>query len=239
MKDTHSSAESSDSEDEEYIEGHDDKDSEEEELEELRNLGKTQPTNSSASSVENGSVQPTIPEEPQQNSPTQRKHSAPPKSCSLDQILESKKITSSNSFDSLSNDKERENVINATGKEKTRPKMQKQPAFSFDIPPRKTSKEKSNSRKFSSESDPGLSTEYEKSQHSRLHRKGAFKASRGTRSNGSDTSPQTQSSGQDKWANRRYVSCQHHHCHHQYYYHDYFYHNHFTVIITTSTFHWA
>lgn len=225
MKDTHSSAESSDSEDEEYIEGHDDKESEEEEVEYLRNPSNTQPANSNASSVENGSVQPTIPEEPQQISPTQRKHSAPPKSSSFDQILEPKKITSSNSFDSLSNDKEKENIVNATGKDKTRPKMQKQPAFSFDILPKKTSKEKSNSRKFSSESDPGVSTEYEKSQHSRLHRKGAFKASRGTRSNGSDTSPQPQSPGQDKWANRRYVCCYHYH----YYY---CYHNHFTVIIT-------
>lgn len=200
VKDTHSSAESSDSEDEEYIEGHDDKESEEEELEELRSTAATQPTTGNAPLVENGSAHHAIPEEPQQVPASPRKHSAPPKSASLDQILESKKMTSSNSFDSLSD--ANENKVSASGREEARPRMKKQSAFNFDLGARKTSKD---NRKFSTESDPGVSTEYQRSQHSRLQRQGAFKASRGGRGNASSNSSQPQSPGQDKWANRRFV----------------------------------
>lgn len=191
VKDTHSSAESSDSEDEEYIEGDDDKESEEEELEELRGTA-----TADTAYVENGSADGTIPEEPQRVSARPKKHSAPPKSCSFDQVTEEKKMTSSNSFDSLSGKE-------STTSKEARPRIKKQSAFNFDINIKKSYKDNSDVRKVSTESDPGLSTEYQQSQHSRLHRKGAFKVSRNGRSTTSAPSPQ--SPGQDKWANRRYV----------------------------------
>lgn len=203
MKDTHSSAESSDSEDEEYIEGEDDKESEEEELEEMR---ATNTTTDNIEQLENGTTNITIPEEPESAPVPLKKHSAPPKSCSFDQLLENKKMVTSNSFDSLSEKVSRD----MAGKE-GRPKMKKESAFNFDMTFKKAPKEKTENRKIS---DPGPPTEFEKSEPSRLHRRGAFKGSRNTRSNTSTSSappdlqprPQSpQSPGQDRWANRRYV----------------------------------
>lgn len=202
VKDTHSSAESSDSEDEDYIEGRDDKESEEEELEEMRSTDTNTDTNTNTSTntdqLENGTTHSTIPEEPERVTVPLKKHSAPPKSCSFDHIVEDKKIMTTNSFDSLSE----KDSGDAAGKE-GRPKIKKQSAFNFDISFKKAPKETSESRKIS---DPGPSTEL---QQSRLQRRGAFKGSRNNRSNTSsssappDLAPQPQSPGQDRWANRR------------------------------------
>ena len=181
MKDTHSSAESSDSEDEEYI---DDKESEEEELEEHKN-SPTQPL------TENGIIQHTILEENWQTQP-KRKTSEIPKGSSLDQVdLESKKMTSSKSFDSLSSKKE--SKVDARD---IKPRIKKTSAFSFDVQNKKTSKD---NRKFSTESDPGVTTEYQRAQHPRLQRQGAIKGSRMNKEEAArPTSP-----NQDKWATRR------------------------------------
>ncbi|XP_045107794.1 cytosolic phospholipase A2-like isoform X2 [Portunus trituberculatus] len=186
VKDTHSSAESSDSEDEEYIEGHDDKESEEEEVEEHKS-SPAQPL------AENG-LQYSIPEEDQQTQP-KRKTSEITKGRSLDQMdVDNKKMTSSKSFDSLSSEKE--GKVNGRDKGDIRPKMKKTSAFSFDLQNKKASKD---IRKFSTESDPGVSTEYQKAQHPRLQRQGAMKGSRMNKEEASrPTSP-----SQDKWATRR------------------------------------
>ncbi|MPC48241.1 Cytosolic phospholipase A2 [Portunus trituberculatus] len=185
VKDTHSSAESSDSEDEEYIEGHDDKESEEEEVEEHKS-SPAQPL------AENG-LQYSIPEEDQQTQP-KRKTSEITKGRSLDQMdVDNKKMTSSKSFDSLSSEKE--GKVNGRDKGDIRPKMKKTSAFSFDLQNKKASKD---IRKFSTESDPGVSTEYQKAQHPRLQRQGAMKGSRMNKEEASrPTSP-----SQDKWATR-------------------------------------
>lgn len=178
VKDTHSSAESSDSEDEEYIEGHDDKESEEEELEEPKSPC-AQPL------TENGIMQHAIPEEDQQTQP-KRKTSEIVKGKSLDEVdVESKKMTSSKSFDSLSSEK--------GGKNKSRSSKS---AFNFDIQSKKTSKE---NRKISTESDPGVTTEYQRAQHPRLQRQGAVKGSRINR----DVAARPTSPSEDKWATRR------------------------------------
>uniref|UniRef100_A0A0P4VYZ5 Phospholipase A2 n=1 Tax=Scylla olivacea TaxID=85551 RepID=A0A0P4VYZ5_SCYOL len=190
MKDTHSSAESSDSEDEKYIEGHDDKESEEEELEEHKSTP-AQPL------VENGITQHTIPEEDRQIQP-KRKTSEIPKACSLDQAdVEDKKITSSRSFDSLSSEKEgKTDQTDPKDKGDIRPRIKKASAFSFDLQSRKTSKD---NRKFSTESDPGVTTEYQRAQHPRLQRQGAIKGSRINK----EEAAQPTSPSQDKWATRR------------------------------------
>ncbi|KAG0712643.1 Cytosolic phospholipase A2 [Chionoecetes opilio] len=188
-KDTHSSAESSDSEDEDHIEGQDDE-SESEEGDDLR---------LTTSNDLRNSTQETIPEEGRL-SPPLRKVSDIPKGSFSDQSHEEKKITTSQSFDCLSSgDKE------GKGKE-GRHRPRKQSAFSFELPGRKTSKDskdknnKPDNRKFSTESDPGMTTEYQRLQHPRLHRQGAMKASRTTRG---DALPKVSSPGQDRWANRR------------------------------------
>lgn len=197
MKDTHSSAESSDSEDEEYIEGRDDES--EEELEELEN-STSQPSNLSL--MKNGISQDTIPEEDSQTSNPVRKTSHPPLGSSLDQNHVDTKITSSKSFDCLSAASEKEGKVDVKGKEDTRSRIKKHSAFSFDLNYKKTSKgNKIDNRKFSTESDPGVSTEYQRTQQPRLSRQGAIKASRRNR----DEAPQATSPSQDKWATKRYV----------------------------------
>ena len=141
-----------------------------------------------------------VPEEDRQTPELVRKISDIPKGSSLDQIdMATKKMIASKSFDSLSTFQGNENKMDAKSKGDVRQKIRKQSAFNYDVPNRKTSKEH---RKFSTESDPGVTTEYQRTQPSRLHRRGAVKA---TRVNKSEAVPST-SPSQDKWASRRYVT---------------------------------
>lgn len=196
VKDTHSSAESSDSEDEEYIEGDDDEYSEDEESDEHGNMSQSK----SLPHMRNGMSQDTIPEEDKQTHAPVRRVSDLPKGSSLDEAqVNDKKITSSKSFDSISTSSTKQGKDDAKGKGDSKSRTRKESAFTFDLPGRKTSKDGKMNRKVSSESDPGVTTEYQRTQHPRLHRQGAFKSSRANKEEAS----QAPALNQDKWTTRR------------------------------------
>lgn len=208
IDDTHSSGESTDSEDEKYIEGRDDKDSEDDENENI--INETQPLPADCHTTENGGSCNIIPEEDSVDSsirtkqksstlPKQQSTLAGPTSDSVQGILTCKSLDCL-SLETMSDRKNNNNNNSISIKTEPKPKPRKQSqGFNFEIPTtkRKTSKD---NRKFSTESDPGVRTEFQTASSSKLHRQGAVK---GSRLKKDSTVKDPPASGPQAWANRR------------------------------------
>lgn len=200
MDDTHSSGESSDSEDEIYIEGNDDKESEEEEFEYLQN---TKIQSLESQSTENcATAKDSLLEDSESSSCCRpsRKSSTLPKQKHTsvgDKANHDNMILTAKSFDCLALVDSDEKIKKISGKPEELKRKDKKifKGFSFELPKRKTSKD---AKKLSIASDPGVKTEFEKDQSSRLIRQGAVKGPRLQKEETDKDAP-----GRKAWADRR------------------------------------
>ncbi|XP_042855448.1 cytosolic phospholipase A2-like isoform X3 [Penaeus japonicus] len=199
IDDLHSSGDDSETEDEEDIEGNDDKEiDDEEELSMMRLLLTEQSANqdNGSASGTDKSVDADTEEEIRRNSVA----SADTKTVPQQKTIKKSLNKVAKSMDSLISNNKSQSTEEASESRDILPK-----AFSFDLTKRKVSRD--NNRKFSTESDPGVRTEFQTAGASRLSRQGAIKTPRLNKAKKVDlekTDEKDESSpGQKVWAERR------------------------------------
>lgn len=200
IDDLHSSGDDSETEDEEDIEGHDDREIDDEEEISMMKLSLVeQPaTEGDASAAGAGkSEQAEATEERRRVSVTSMETKPQPEQKtakkSLNKIAKSMDSLIGHSFSNKAQNTEQE----ASESRDILPK-----AFSFDTTKRKVSRD--NHRKFSTESDPGVRTEFQTQGASRLVRQGAIKTARLGKAKKVDEKEEA-NPGQKVWAERRWV----------------------------------